>query len=128
MYYNLDEAQYFQQLLGECASSFNVDESERFAVVADQSAIVTTLIDAIVFMLREHLSPCCSCGGREGNGPNRCEECTDRPECLRIPMEEDARATLAEAVDRIVHWHEPAANDDRSAPIIGDIGYCPEEE
>lgn len=128
MYYNLDEAQYFQRLLGECASSFNVDESERFAVVADQSAIVTTLIDAIVFMLREHLSPCGSCGGYEGDGPDRCEECTDRPECYCLPTEEDARAALAGAVERIVHWGGPFVNDAQPAPIIGSIEYDLEEK
>lgn len=116
MYYNRDEALYFQQLLGKCANSFDVSGSERFAVVADQSAIVTNLIDAIVFMLREHLSPCGSCGGREGHGPNRCEECSDRPRCFRMPSEEDARVALMRAVDSIVHWDDAAVYDGRLRP------------
>ena len=91
---------------------------ERCAGVADESATVSKLIEAIVLMLHDHLTPCESCGGYEDRGYDCCAECV-----VYMLREEDARAMLARAVQRIINWGEPPA----PVPIIGGIEYDPGE-
>ena len=122
-YINYYDALDYRKLLDECASSVTVDDEERCAEVADESAIVSKLIEAVVLMLHDHLTPCEFCGGYEDRGYDCCDECVDIPDCLYMPRSEDARAMLARAVHQITNWGEPLA----PAPIIGGIEYDPSD-